>query len=66
MSKSNVSAPKNPKDVSNVEAIKCFFGGDRKVTTEELKDLSSDDRHELGSLVCKDMGWRHKPYRPGN
>lgn len=66
MSKSNVTTPRNTKSVNNVEALKCYFGGDRPVTIEELKDLSSEEREELGAMICKDMGWTHKPYRPAN
>jgi hypothetical protein len=52
----NVNTPKDAKSVGNAEAIRCYFGPDRPVTANELKELSSQERHELVRLACEDMG----------
>jgi hypothetical protein len=57
----NVNQPKDTKSVGNVEAIRCYFGPDRPVVANELKELSSEERHELARLACEDMGWTHCP-----
>jgi hypothetical protein len=43
---------------SNVEAIKTFFEADggRKVTMAEFKELSQDERAELGRLCKEALG----------
>ena len=44
--------------VSNIVAIRNFFesNGGRKVTMDELKALSTDERSELGLLCAEAMG----------
>jgi len=44
--------------VGRVKAIKLFFekDGGRKVTVQELKDLSQADRQELAELAAKELG----------
>jgi hypothetical protein len=43
---------------SNVAAIREYFSKDsRKVEMQELKDLSQEEREELGALCKKELGW---------
>ena len=44
--------------VSNIVAIRNFFesNGGRKVTMEELKALSTEERSEIGLLCAEAMG----------
>lgn len=44
--------------MTNIEAIKTFFekDGGRKITMEELKALSVDERAELGKLCAAALG----------
>lgn len=48
-----------------IPALKKFFddGGPhgRKLTMEELKDLSKEDRQELGQLACIELGEEFEP-----
>lgn len=54
---------------TNVKAIKTFFerddqfapGGGRKVGMAELKDLTPDDRAELGVLCAAELGMEVEP-----
>ena len=50
------------KTVSKVIAIKRFFESDggRKVGLEEFKQLTPDDRDELGPLAAKALGMELK------
>lgn len=43
--------------MSNVKAIKAFFeqDGGRKIDLRELKDLTSEDREELGELARQEL-----------
>lgn len=44
--------------MTNTQAIKQFFeqGGGRKVTLDELKKLSNDERAQLGALAAAELG----------
>jgi hypothetical protein len=45
--------------MTSVKAIKTYFESGphgRKVTMDELRALSADDRHELGRLACVELG----------
>jgi len=46
--------------VNKIKAIKTFFEAapnGRRVTMEEMKALSPDDRAELGEMCIKALGW---------
>jgi hypothetical protein len=44
------------KTMTNLAAIKAFFGVDGKtVTSAELKGLSKDDRAELGAMAREEL-----------
>ena len=40
------------EELSNVKAIRTYF---EKVTMQELKDLSAEDRQELGDLIREEL-----------
>lgn len=45
--------------MKSVAAIKRYFEADphgRKVTMDELRTLTPDERRELGSLACVELG----------
>lgn len=44
--------------ITNVKAIKEFFEANdgRKVTMAEMRELSSEERHELGRLCAEALG----------
>jgi len=46
------------EEMTNVRAIKTFFemDGGRKVDMQELKDLTTADREELGRLAGIELG----------
>lgn len=46
------------RKLNNIQAIKEYFAkdGGRPVTMQELKDLSKEDRAELGALAAKELG----------
>jgi hypothetical protein len=45
-------------EMSNTQAIKVYFekDGGRTVTLQEMKELTRDDRQELGALAAKELG----------
>ena len=45
--------------MGRIKAIKEFFqqDGGRKVTMEELKELTTEDRDELCKEITKETGW---------
>lgn len=61
MAVTNVDTPKDPNKVKKIEALRCYFGPDRELSTKELKALTSDERQELAELVCADTGWTLEP-----
>lgn len=48
--------------ISPVQAIKRYFADDpRPVSLAELKELSQEDRKELGALAAKELGLELAP-----
>jgi hypothetical protein len=50
--------------MKNIPAIKQYFESGkhgRRVTMDELKALSKDERNELGALCCVELGTKHEP-----
>ena len=43
-------------EITSVKAIKEYFGRDRPVMMEELRELSKEERAELGAGAAKAMG----------
>ena len=45
--------------MTRIKAIKTFFEADggRKVSMQEMKKLTDDDKNELGQLACKELGF---------
>jgi hypothetical protein len=46
------------KKMTRIKAIKTFFeaGGGRKVSMQEMKKLTDEDKGELGKLACNELG----------
>lgn len=42
--------------ISNLGAIKKYFGTDRPVTLQELKALTPEERAELGAGAARELG----------
>ncbi len=47
-----------PETLNNVQAIRMYFAkdGGREVTLAEMKELTREDRAELGALAAKELG----------
>jgi len=44
--------------MTRIKAIKTFFeaSGGRKVSMQEMKKLTDEDKDELGKLACNELG----------
>lgn len=50
--------------MKSIPAIKRYFEAEpngRKITMDELKGLSADERQELGLLACTELGTEFEP-----